>query len=143
MTTPLLRRLAHKALSQTRSPETRGHPDSRHLFRNGIAFNAQNPPGPSFNYVAVLGVTLPLDEVIKQADAFFAGKEGGYGILVEGDIGHPLETELRAGGLKEFHDQPTLIITNLRPDAVQKPHLHPAQLTLAPRPPQTHLHHSP
>jgi ribosomal protein S18 acetylase RimI-like enzyme len=130
MTTPLLRRLAHKAMSQTRSPWTRCHPDSRHLFRNGVAFNAQNPPGPSFNYVAVLGVTLPLDEVVKQADAFFAGKEGGYGVLVEGDIGHPLEIELRERGWKVFEDEPALVIPELRLDALEKANHTPQELDI-------------
>src|SRR5438270_5344832 len=132
MTTPLLRSLAHKAMSQTRSPWMNCQPDSRHLFRDGLAFNAQNPPGPSFNYVAVLGIALPLDEVIKQADAFFAGKEGGYGVLVEGEIGHTLETELRAGGWKVFEDEPALVIPDLQVDVLQKAQKIPKELTIRP-----------
>src|SRR5258708_37023095 len=109
MTTPLLRRLAHKAMSQTRSPWTRCHPDSRHLFRNGIAFNAQNPPGPSFNYVAVLAVTVPLAEAVKQADAFFAAKERRYGEPVQVESVDPLQTDLREGGSKVVDDRAAVV----------------------------------
>ena len=65
MTTPLLRQLAHKAMAQTPSPWHRHQPQARHLFQDGLAFNAVNPPGPSFNYVAVLGITKTLDEVVE------------------------------------------------------------------------------
>jgi ribosomal protein S18 acetylase RimI-like enzyme len=130
MTTPLLRQLAHKAMAQTPSPWHRHQPQARHLFQGGLAFNAVDPPGPSFNYVAVLGITRPLDEVVSQADAFFDGKPGGYGVLVEGDIGHPLEEELRRRGWKVFEDEPALVIPDLSPQTLESAQHIPSDLTI-------------
>jgi ribosomal protein S18 acetylase RimI-like enzyme len=130
MTTALLRQVAHKAMAQTRSPWTRCQPQARHLFQDGIAFNAMDPQGPSFNFVAVLGVTMPLDEVVSRADAFFAGKPGGYGVLVEGDIGHPLEEELRRRGWKVFEDEPALVIPALSRQTLESAQHVPADLTI-------------
>jgi GNAT superfamily N-acetyltransferase len=108
------RALAHQALALSSSPWLR-HVRGRHLVQHGIAFNSQEPQGPSFNYAAVLIVKPPLDRVLALADAFFAGREGGYGVLVEGDVGHPLEAELRARGWKVFEDEPALILPAIPP----------------------------
>lgn len=112
MSDDLLRRLAHEAMSLAPSPWLRYH-KGRHVIQDGIALHLQEPGGPSFNYAAVLTVTPTLARVQALADAFFAGHKGGYGILVEGDAGHPLEAELRERGWVVFEDEPALVMPNL------------------------------
>jgi hypothetical protein len=127
-------------MAQTRSPWNRHQPQARHLFQDGLAFNATDPAGPSFNYVAVLGISMPLDEVVKRADAFFAGKDGGYGVLVEGDIGSPLEAELRQRGWRVFEDEPALVIPGLSPQALESAQQVPTELTIRLVQDETTLH---
>ena len=107
-----LRRLAHEAMSLAPSPWLRHH-KGRHIIQHGIALHLQEPLGPSFNYVAVLTVMPPLDRVLTLAEAFFAGHPGGYGILVEGDAGTPIEEELRQRGWVVFEDEPALVMPKL------------------------------
>ena len=107
-----LRRLAHEAMSLAPSPWLRYH-KGKHVLEDGVALHLQEPFGPSFNYAAVLAVERPMDRVLELADAFFAGHQGGYGILVEGDVDHPLDAELRERGWVVFEGEPALVMSTL------------------------------
>lgn len=125
MTPDELRYSAHQAMSLLPSPWLRYH-NGRHAVRDGVGLNAQDPPGPSFNYAAVLGVDRSLDHVVRLADEFFAGREGSYGILVEGDAGCSLEAELRSRGWAVFEDEPALVrptLSDIAPDSGTHPEL--------------------
>jgi GNAT superfamily N-acetyltransferase len=72
-------------------------------------------PGPGFNFAAVLGSEAPsLDELLPVAQEFFAGAKKGWGILVEGDAGHPMEAELRARGWAVDEDEPAYVLEDIR-----------------------------
>jgi GNAT superfamily N-acetyltransferase len=105
-----LRAVAHQALALAPAPWLRHQRQGKHELREGVALTAQDFPGPGFNFAAVLGPTPPLARVLELAAAFFAGHAGGYGILVEGDAGHPVESELRARGWPVAEDEPALVM---------------------------------
>jgi GNAT superfamily N-acetyltransferase len=96
---------------------------ARHACRDGVALTAWGIPGPSSNKAAVLGPAPPLARVRGLADEFFAGVEGGYGIMVEADAGHPLEQELRQAGWRVAEDEPALVLPELPPPAPLPPGL--------------------
>jgi GNAT superfamily N-acetyltransferase len=54
------------------------------------------------------------DNLLPVAREFFAGAEKGWGVLVEGDAGHPMETELRARGWAVDEDEPAFVLEDLR-----------------------------
>jgi GNAT superfamily N-acetyltransferase len=118
MSDDVLRSLAHEAMSLATSPWLRHH-NGRHIIQEGIALHLQEPSGPSFNYAAVLTVKPSLDRVLTLANAFFAGHQGGYGVLVEGNAGHPIEAELRERGWVVFEDEPALVMPKLTIPRVQ------------------------
>jgi GNAT superfamily N-acetyltransferase len=91
----------------------------RHAMCEGVALTAQDMPGPSFNFAAALGDVPPLDRILALADEFFGEREGGYGILVEADAGHPVEAELRVRGWIVVQDEPALVL----PTIPAPPHL--------------------
>ncbi len=105
-----LRRIAHRAMAQAPSPLLRYQRRGRHLERDGVAFTTQDYAGPGFNFAAVLGPAPPLDHILDVARDFFAGCEGGYGILVEADAGHPVEAELKTRGWPIAEDEPALVL---------------------------------
>jgi GNAT superfamily N-acetyltransferase len=121
MTTADLRPIAHDALVLTPLPHLRYQKCGRFDRVEGVALTAQDVPGPSFNFATALGSVPPLDRVLAIADAFFAGKEGGYGVLVEGDAGHPIEAELKARSWTVFEDEPALVLPNIPPAAPLPP----------------------
>jgi GNAT superfamily N-acetyltransferase len=108
-----LRTLAHRAMVLLPSPMLRYHRDGRHEVRDGVAFNRTDWPGPSFNFAGVIGPTPPLGGVLDVAGRFFAGRSDGYGVLVEGDAGHPVEDELKARGWTVFEDEPALVMPTI------------------------------
>ena len=97
--TPDNRNLAHLALSLTEAPYLKHYREGRFSEWRGVAFTGSELPGPGFNFAAVLRENTPsLDEIILFAREFFAKSQKGWGVLVEGDAGHPMEAELRARG---------------------------------------------
>lgn len=105
-----LRRTAHQALALSSTPWLRYQKTGRHQVREGVAFTRQDFSGPGFNFAAVLGPSPPLAEIEELAREFFAEAEGGWGVLVEGDAGHPVEAELRARCWPVAEDEPALVL---------------------------------
>src|SRR5262249_26455531 len=101
-----LRNIAHKAMAIGPSPFLRRQKRANYQFREGVAFTTQDLDGPGFNYAAVLAAAPPLDRILELCRPFFAGCAGGYGILVEGDAGHPVEAEMRKRGWLIAEDEP-------------------------------------
>lgn len=121
MTPPAaLRRFAHDALSLTEPPYLKHYPRARFATHRGIAFTTSILPGPGFNFASVLHPdSPPLDEIVSFALDFFAHCEKGWGVLVEGDAGHPREAELIARGWKVDEDEPAFVLESLTP-AIRK-----------------------
>ena len=94
-----------------RSSSTTGGASSS-TIRDGVAYTASELPGPGFNFAACLGRCPPLAAVLPTARAFFADADQGWGILVEGDAGHPVESAVQAAGWAVAEDEPAFV----RPD---------------------------
>src|SRR5262245_5093142 len=109
-----LRAVVHHAMALAPLPTMRYQKNARHMVRDGVAYRRQDFPDPGFNFAAVLGPAPPLDRIVEVAEDFFAGLGGAYGILVEGDAGHPLESELRAAGWRIAEDEPALVLARMR-----------------------------
>lgn len=126
-----LRMIAHRAMSLEPWPVMKYMACGRFELRGGVGLCAFGFPGPSFRFAAIVGTpsephpALPLDEVVALANNFFGGPDvdGGYGVLVEGDIGDPLETELNARGWTIFEDEPALVLPDLADRQVAGPSL--------------------
>jgi len=110
-----LRAIAHRAMALGPFPWLRHCLDGRHEVKEGIAFTAQDMPGPGFNFAAVVGPAPPPERVFALAAAFFAGRAGGYGILVEADAGHPVEAAMQARGWTVAEDEPALVLPVMPP----------------------------
>ncbi|MBX9628210.1 MAG: GNAT family N-acetyltransferase [Gemmataceae bacterium] len=109
-----LRPIAHAALSLTEPPYLKHYKRSRYRLWNGVALHASELPGAGFNFAAVLRPDAPsLDELLPVAREFFADADKGWGILVEGDAGHPMEAELRARGWRVDEDEPAYVLPDL------------------------------
>jgi GNAT superfamily N-acetyltransferase len=80
------------------------------MLREGVAFTANALAGPSFNKVAALGPSPPLERLLALAAEFYGDKAGGYGIMVEADAGHPVEAQLRQRGWCVAEDEPALVM---------------------------------
>ena len=109
-----LREIAHDSLS-LREPAFLKH-YRRAAFKewNGIAFWTSELPGPGFNFASVLRPDVPkLDELLPVAREWFAHCEQGWGVLVEGDAGHPMEAELIARGWVIAEDEPAFVMEQL------------------------------
>ena len=117
-----LRPVAHAALCLTEPPYLKHYQRSRFQLWNGVAFHASELPGPGFNFAAVLHNDAPtLDELLPVARAFFADAAEGWGVLVEGDAGHPLEAELTARGWTVAEDEPAYVMERIAVDAGNSP----------------------
>lgn len=116
MTSPAdLKLIAHAALCLLEPPYLKHYRGGRFRVWNGMAMTASELPGPGFNFAAVLhNGTPPIDELLPVARDFFAGAEKGWGILVEGDAGHPMEAELRARGWVVDEDEPAFVLEDIR-----------------------------
>lgn len=129
-----LRLIAHAALQLNTPPYLRHYRRGRQKTWNGVAFRGSELPGPGFNSASCLTPTPPLAEILPVAREFFADADKGWGILVEGDAGHPVEAELRAAGWKVDEDEPAFVMPDitdgLQPDT-------PPPTGLAIRPVQT------
>lgn len=108
-----LRPIAHTALSLTESPFLKHYKLGRFRVWNGVAMTGSELPGPGFNFAACLGPTPPLHEILPVAREFFRGADQGWGILVEGDAGHPVETELKDREWAIAEDEPAFVLPSI------------------------------
>jgi GNAT superfamily N-acetyltransferase len=112
---PDLRWIAHDSLSLTEAPYLKHYRRGRFMSWRGVGFTASVLPGPGFNFAAVLERPAPtLDELLPVARDFFAGCDKGWGVLVEGDAGHPMEDELRGREWKIDEDEPAFVMPDIR-----------------------------
>jgi GNAT superfamily N-acetyltransferase len=108
-----LRRIAHDALCLVEPPYLKYYA-GRFGTWNGVTLVGMPLPGPGFNFAAVLRPDAPpLDELLPVAREFFATAEKGWGVLVEGDAGHPVEAQLRARGWAVDEDEPAYVMEEL------------------------------
>jgi GNAT superfamily N-acetyltransferase len=112
-----LRRLAHDALALNPPPLFRYKRDAGFVVREGVPFIRQDLPGPGFNWAAVVDAPVTLAGVRRFGDTFFAGRDGGWGVLVEADAGHPVEAEVRAAGWAVAEEEPAFVMPALPPPA--------------------------
>lgn len=109
-----LRPVAHATLCLLEPPYLKHYRNGRHRTWNGVALVGSDLPGPGFNFAAVLHPDAPpLDELLPVAREFFAPAEKGWGVLVEGDAGHPMEAELRTRGWAVDEDEPAFVLPDL------------------------------
>jgi GNAT superfamily N-acetyltransferase len=110
---PDRRRIAHDSLSLTESAYLKHYRRGRFRTWHGVAMTGSELPGPGFNFAACLGDTPPLDAILPAAKDFFADADKGWGILVEGDAGHPVEAEVRARGWAVAEDEPAFVMDDI------------------------------
>ena len=108
-----LRRIAHAALSLTEAPFLKHYRRGRFRTWNGVAMTGSELPGPGFNFAACLTDTPTLDEFLPIAREFFADADQGWGVLVEGDAGHPVEAALRMRGWQVAEDEPAFVMPEI------------------------------
>ncbi|MDY3558901.1 GNAT family N-acetyltransferase [Gemmata sp. JC673] len=112
--TPDLKETAHAALCLTEAPYLKHYKRGRFRVWEGVAFTASEMPGAGFNFAAVLRPVAPsLNELLPVARDFFADSAAGWGVLVEGGAGHPMEAELRARGWAVDEDEPAYVLPAL------------------------------
>jgi ribosomal protein S18 acetylase RimI-like enzyme len=105
--------IAHRGLLVGSAPLLRLNPNARSAEMEGLVMRCWGPVGPALNKVAVVSAAPPLEQILKLADDFFGPDSGGFGIVVEANAGHPVETELRAAGWKVFEDEPALVMPSI------------------------------
>jgi GNAT superfamily N-acetyltransferase len=108
-----LRRIAHDSLSLTEAAYLKHYRRGRFRRWNGVALTGSELPGPGFNFAACLDPTPPLDGILPVAADFFADADEGWGVLVEGDAGHPIEAELKARGWAVAEDEPAFVMADI------------------------------
>jgi GNAT superfamily N-acetyltransferase len=116
-----LRPVAHAALSLSEPPFLKHYRHGRFRTWNGVAMTGSDLPGPGFNFAACLGATPPLDAILPVAREFFADADQGWGVLVEGDAGHPVEAELRARGWQVAEDEPAFVLPQITTESISAP----------------------
>jgi GNAT superfamily N-acetyltransferase len=110
-----LKAIAHASLCLLEPPYLKHYRGGRFRVWNGVAMTASSLPGPGFNFAAVLDPALPsLDDLLPVAGEFFAGCDQGWGILVEGDVGHPIEAQLRERGWAVAEDEPAFVLEDIQ-----------------------------
>jgi GNAT superfamily N-acetyltransferase len=105
-----LRPIAHAALSQSESAFLKHYRHGRYRVWNGVAMTGSELPGPGFNFAACLGPVPSLDKILPIAREFFAHADQGWGVLVEGDAGHPIEAEVKARGWVVAENEPAFVL---------------------------------
>ena len=125
MTTPPsgLRAIAHAALCLTEAPHLKHYRRGRFRMWEGVGMTGSELPGPGFNFAAVLGPAPKLDEILPIAHEFFADATNGWGVLVEGGAGHPMEAELLARGWVVAEDEPAFVLQRLSDPGPAPPEL--------------------
>lgn len=122
---PDLRPIAHAALSLTEAAYLRHYRRGQFKSWNGVGLTASELPGPGFNFAAVLIPDAPtLDELLPVAREFFADCDQGWGVLVEADAGHPMETELRDRGWPMNEDEPAYVLPEIERAGGVNPRIH-------------------
>jgi GNAT superfamily N-acetyltransferase len=107
------RLIAHAVLSLSESPYLKHYRRGRFRTWSGVAMTGSELPGPGFNFAACLTDTPPLDAILSVAREFYAETVQGWGVLVEGDAGHPIEAELRARGWQVAEDEPAFVMPEI------------------------------
>ena len=110
-----LKQIAHDSLSLSESPLLKHYKRGRFRVWNGVAMTGSELPGPGFNFAACLGDVPPFAELLPIATEFFADAKDGWGILVEGDAGHPMEAELKQQGWTIAEDEPAFVLESWTP----------------------------
>jgi GNAT superfamily N-acetyltransferase len=108
-------RIAHDALALNPPPHFRYKRDGGFALRDGVAYIRQEIPGPGFNWAAVLNSGATVDQVRRFGDTFFASRDGGWGVLVEADAGHPVEAEIRKRGWAVAEEEPAFVLPSIPP----------------------------
>jgi ribosomal protein S18 acetylase RimI-like enzyme len=104
-----LRAIAFRALVMNFAPYLRHQRGAAYEEWEGVGFTRSSLAGPGFNFAAVTGPTPSLDRILEHANGYFQGVTGGFGILVEADLGHPVEDELLLRRWVVAEDEPALI----------------------------------
>jgi GNAT superfamily N-acetyltransferase len=121
--TEALRALAHRALEISHAPLQRYALDVRYEKREGIVFSRSTLlGGPHFNKITVFNLDLPAERVLALADEFFAGP-GSYGVLIDADLGHPLEHLLRARDYRVDDEEPGMVLPSIPTPPAPPPNL--------------------
>jgi len=120
--------IARDAMCLSESAFLKHYRRGRFRLWNGVGLTTSELPGPGFNFAAAIGPCPPLDDILPVAREFFADCDKGWGVLVEGDTGHPAEAELRARGWVVDEDEPAFVL----PDIAAVPAAVPETLTLRP-----------
>jgi GNAT superfamily N-acetyltransferase len=113
MTEPDLIAVARQGLLLGPSPLLRHAAAGRRAEAEGVVLTCWGPVGPALNKAVVVGPAPPLARVLDLAAEFFGPDAGGFGVVVEGDAGHPAEAELRAAGWEVFEDEPALVLPSI------------------------------
>lgn len=108
-----LRRIAHDSLSLREPAYLKHYRRGRFRTWNGVSMTGSELPGPGFNFASCLLPTPPLDAILPAAADFFAEADKGWGVLVEGDSGHPVEAELKARGWAIAEDEPAFVMPDI------------------------------
>lgn len=108
-----LRQMAHDSLVLAEPAYVRHYPGARFARREGLTLVASPLEGPGFNYATALGTPLKLASLLPIAGDFFGDKPGGWGILVEGGAGSPMEAELQAAGYVVAEDEPAFVLPTI------------------------------
>lgn len=108
------RDIAHATLCLLEPPYLKHYRNGRFREWRGVSLVGSDLPGAGFNFAAVLSDNAPsLDELLPVVREFFKPAKDGWGILVEGDAGHPMEAELRARGWAIDEDEPAYVLRDL------------------------------
>jgi GNAT superfamily N-acetyltransferase len=111
----ILRHIAHTTLCLSPSPLLQYQLGGKFLRTEKLACTKSATTGPSFNFAAAVESPLPtLREILPVAESFFGANRSGYGILVEGGRGEPLESELVQNGYRVFEDEPAFVRPDLK-----------------------------
>lgn len=122
MASDALRQMAHDSLVLAEPAYLRHYPGARFKRREGLTLVASPLEGPGFNYATALGTRRTLASLSPIAREFFGEKPGGWGILVEGGAGSPMEAELQAAGYVVAEDEPAFVLPTISRRPQPAPH---------------------
>lgn len=119
---PELVEIAHRGLATGELPWLPYDPSGGRRVVGPVVFVRQGWEGPGFNFVAALHPpALPLPRIEEEARDFFGAAHPAWGVLVQGDAGHPIEDELRAAGWEVAEDEPAFTLADLSEDVAASP----------------------
>jgi len=105
--------LANVVLCNSEPPFLKHYRRGRFAHSRGVSFTGSVLPGPGFNFAACTRETPTLAEVASMAKAFYDDPADAWGVLVQGDASHPIETELKAHGWTVAEDEPAYVLNDL------------------------------